>query len=218
MFRYAARRILRTLPVILGMTMIVFLMIHLVPGGSRPEPFGAPGARGGVACLQRRVRARPSIVAAGRRLPGWSGPRRPWYLSELPGAGDGPNRRPAGADAAAVAGRRGAGSAADRATGAGSRRAGGSAAGSCGPDGAADRPWHAGLLDRDPAADPRGASGPVAASGGLGHRTVRDCRGASVTCGDGGRGHPAVLPSAACAPRCWRSCRPTSSPPRGRRV
>jgi len=32
MFRYAARRILRTLPVILGMTMIVFLMIHLVPG------------------------------------------------------------------------------------------------------------------------------------------------------------------------------------------
>jgi peptide/nickel transport system permease protein len=32
MLRYALRRSLRTLPVILGMTMVVFLMIHLVPG------------------------------------------------------------------------------------------------------------------------------------------------------------------------------------------
>ena len=32
MLRYAVWRVLRTLPVILGMTLIVFLMIHLVPG------------------------------------------------------------------------------------------------------------------------------------------------------------------------------------------
>jgi peptide/nickel transport system permease protein len=54
MFRYAVRRLLQMIPVVIGMTLLVFLMIHLVPGDPARSMLGPRAPEAAVLELRQR--------------------------------------------------------------------------------------------------------------------------------------------------------------------
>ena len=69
MLRFLARRLLATIPVILGVATLVFSLIHLVPGDPAQSMLGESAAPGDVAELRAKLGLdRPLLVQYGDYL------------------------------------------------------------------------------------------------------------------------------------------------------
>ena len=72
MLRYLIRRLLLTIPVLLGVATLVFSLIHFIPGDPAQAMLGEGAAPEDVAQLRERLGLdRPLLVQYGSFLQGW---------------------------------------------------------------------------------------------------------------------------------------------------
>ena len=72
---YVVRRLLQAMPVALGVTILVFFLIHLVPGDPARTILGNQATPQRVALLQARLGAGPAAAGAVREVHGATRPR-----------------------------------------------------------------------------------------------------------------------------------------------
>ena len=61
MTRYLVRRILETIPVLIGASILVFLLVHLIPGGPEAVLLGERASDENVAALRERLGLQNSL-------------------------------------------------------------------------------------------------------------------------------------------------------------
>ena len=99
--RFLVRRLLLTLPVLLGVATLVFALIHLIPGDPAQAMLGETASEEEVAALRDAPRPRPSAARAVRRLPAGRRPRRPRHVAAQQRAGGPGDHRSAAGDSRA---------------------------------------------------------------------------------------------------------------------
>src|SRR5215210_6908440 len=166
---YVVRRLLQAVPVVLGVTILVFFLIHLIPDDPR-EPRDAEERRAAAA----RLGSRPSLAGAVRQVHGPVGARRSRLVALLRSRRRPPRPRAAAGHALADLLRRRA-LGADRGTARLTRREPArSGGGSPDPRRAARGARLPALLDRDHAPPPvRAPPGPSISRGRLRRRVLR---------------------------------------------